>query len=581
MFAFLRSPPPAVCREQVNNLFNQSPFLFIGLLSTILIVALYFWESVDRSLLLVWTGSNLLLMALRVVMVKRYQRIGLVENAVYWGYLFTLSSMISGMLWGAFPVFLLDTSKLADVFFLTTIMTGIVAGSLVPLSVFFPAHHVFSSFTLLPLIVVALLDEQRVLFSIGILLIIYLLVMYAFSLVVNATIRRSIELRFENLDLLENLKKQKEIAEKANTDKSRFLAATSHDLRQPLHAMDLYLGALANLIRDAEQHALLEKSRQASKALNSLLTALMDISRLDAGEVVIERKPVDVRVMLENIANEFREQAGDKNIRIDVSADDAVVDSDPLMLSRMLRNLLNNACAHSGADAIQLRARQQGDTLELAVCDNGCGIPFDKQEKVFSEFYQLHNPERDRSKGLGLGLAIVHRLAALLQHDLRLRSAPGEGCCFYLSLPCLSGVVPGEQAADEILDSDISGSFIIFVDDEAGVRDAMRILLRQWGCEVLMADGLQSLREELQAQSYPQPDWVISDYRLRDDTSGLDVVALVQQHFDAGVPAIIISGDTDKAVAHKVKAAGYRLLHKPVQPAVLRQAIAASGTADT
>ena len=206
---FLKTPTDKVRIEQVNTLFRQSPFLFFGLLSAIIIVGVYFWGLVDHQGLLIWLSANLLLLLFRVLMIRHYHRIRPEETAVRWGYLFTFTSFISGIFWGSFAIFLLDMQNLSGVFLFTTIITGMVAGSLVPMSVFIPAHLLFASLALTPLAVVTLLDGRPFMVSIGIILFIYLLVMLAYSLIVNDNVTRSIQLRFENLDLLADLELQK------------------------------------------------------------------------------------------------------------------------------------------------------------------------------------------------------------------------------------------------------------------------------------------------------------------------------------------------------------------------------------
>ncbi len=568
----------AISREQIRILFEQSRFVFLGIVFVMFVVLFFMWERADRELLLGWIAVNLVLTLARAGMVRRFHKVDPQgRQVVAWGLLFAMTSTLSGLLWGSIAVILMQPDQYDSVLLITLVLAGMTAGALVPLSSFMPAYVGFSTLAMLPLALVMFMSHSNVLLYAGYLVLAFLGVNLGYAVNVNRNLAASIRLRFENLHLLENLRAEKERAEQANTDKSRFLAATSHDLRQPLHAMDLYLGALANLLTREEQHTLLEKSRAASSALNSLLSALMDMSRLDAGEVSINREAVNIRLLLENIAEEFAEQAGKENISMTVEAPGLLVDTDPLMLSRLLRNLISNACKHSQASRICMQAESRGETVVLMIQDDGKGIPFDEQEKVFSEFYQLNNPERDRNKGLGLGLAIVRRLAALLQHDLDLASTPGEGCCFRLSLPGILDRHGNAETDDpEALIADISGLFVILIEDEAGVRDAMRVLLRQWGCELLAVDGVESLREALHSAKYPTPDLVISDYRLRQNSNGLQAVKQVHEYFSASIPAIIISGDTAEGVERSVQAAGHVLLHKPVPAATLRHAIACS-----
>lgn len=574
-----------VHHEQIRALYQQSPFVFLGIVFTMSVVTVFFWNKVEQTTLLVWLLSNAGLTIARVILVRSFHRLKPTgEQLVTWGLVFAASATLSGMIWGSIAFLFLSPSDIEGLLLIAIVLTGMTSGSLVPLSSFMPAYYGFCVPALIPFSVIMLNQEAGVLVLIGYLVLAFVAVNLGYSFVVNRNLASFIRLRFENLGLLEDLKLQKNIAEQANTDKSRFLAATSHDLRQPLHAMDLYLGALKKLLTKQEQIHLLEKSQQSSAALNSLLTALMDVSRLDAGNVVIDRGVVDISLLMKTISDEYQEQANKRGILFDLQTPELLVDSDPLMLGRLLRNLVNNACYHSGGSRILLRAEKQGEEVLVSVCDDGIGIAEQQQSKVFSEFYQLNNPERDRSKGLGLGLAIVKRLAGLLQHDLQLESAPGEGCCFIISLP-LADEAAVEEPVDIIQEQgDVSGLFIILVDDEADIRNALRCLLLQWGCELLVADSLQTLQQELSTCQYPTPDILLCDYRLRENQTGLDIVDAMRKYFNIKIPALIISGDTDKKIEEKVIGKGCKILHKPVSPDILRSEIVkgvGSGVIDT
>jgi len=560
--------------EQIRALYQQSPFLFIGILGVMVIVVMFFWDRANQQVLISWMLVNLLLTFARVMLVKSFHHVKPQKTAlVKWGLVFVLSAMLSGIIWGMIVFLFMDTNDVMSVLLVALVLTGMSSGSQVALSTFLPAFFGFGLPVLLPLAFVLINQPEDVLILIGYLVVVFIVVNLGFSFVINRNVSESIRLRFENLDLLENLRLQKTIAEKANTDKSRFLAATSHDLRQPLHAMDLYLGALKNLLSDKEQIKLLEKGQQSSTTLNELLTALMDVSRLDAGNVVINRAAVDIAALLNTISDEYQNQASQQGMSIKIQSAKLLVDSDAIMLGRILRNLVNNACLHSNGSTILLQAELLERQVVVSVCDDGVGISYQEQQQVFSEFYQLNNAERDRNKGLGLGLAIVKRLANLLRHELQLESATGKGSCFKLYLPLLDGAANLDIASTDPQQADISGLFIILVDDEAEIRNAMRTLLLQWGCELLVVDGLHRLQQELDALDYPLPDVLLCDYRLREKQTGLDVVAAMRNHFDKKIPALIISGDTDKQVEEKIIHQECEILHKPVQPSVLRSAI--------
>ena len=563
-----------VHHEQIRSLYRQSPFVFFSVLAVTFFVAVFFWDQADHQLLITWVVANLSLTIARVILVKSFHRIKPQGRAlVKWGLVFSLSSVLSGIIWGQIAFLFMDTKDVMSTLFTILVLIGMASGSQVSLSTFLPAFFGFGLPTLLPLAIVLFDQPENTFALIGYMVLVYVIANLAFSLIMNRNVSESIRLRFENLDLLENLELQKNIAEKANTDKSRFLAATSHDLRQPLHAMDLYLGALKNLLSEKEQIELLDKGLQSSAALSELLAALMDVSRLDAGDVVVDRVVVNVDVLMKAICDEYQEKANQQGITLECQPSNIQVDSDELMLGRMLRNLVNNACTHSGGSRISLKAERVGEQVWLSVCDDGVGIAEAQQQQVFSEFYQLNNPERDRNKGLGLGLAIVKRLANLLQHELQLESVDAEGCCFKLRLPFVDMAEHSVKDVMDTVDMDVSGLFVILVDDEADIRNAMRTLLLQWGCELLVADSLQSLQQELDKLDYPAPDVLLCDYRLRENQTGLEVVAAMRQYFKIKLPALIISGDTDKSIEKNAIKQGCEVLYKPVRPEVLRTAI--------
>jgi len=369
------------------------------------------------------------------------------------------------------------------------------------------------------------------------------------------------------------LREKKEEAEKANYDKTRFLAAASHDLRQPMHALGLFMGELHNRIDTPEQRKIVEKVEESVEAMSGLLDSLLDISKLDAGVVVPQEQEVAIDDLLRRLAEDYASIAAKKSITLRVHAMDVFVMSDPVLLERILINLLSNAIRyvhHNGT--VMLACRKRGDRLRIEVRDNGPGIPLEEQQNIFREFVQLANTARDRSKGLGLGLAIVDRLAKLLKHPLDLRSAPQQGSTFAIEVPR----VPDVQdllAADSLVQpaafnkpDEFSGLQVLVVDDDALVRNGTGGLIASWGCQVELAASLAEVRQRCADNCF---DLVICDYRLPDGT-GLELADFVHTHC-IGKPAfILISGDTSPEVLQQVVAKGHHLLHKPVRPAKLR-----------
>lgn len=375
------------------------------------------------------------------------------------------------------------------------------------------------------------------------------------------------------------LREEKEAAERANRNKSHFLATASHDLRQPLHALGLYISELQYRVSGNEQQQLVGKVEQSVEALSSLLNALLDISKLDAGTIVPQLQTCAVGVMLERIVADYQMLAGMKNIRLKVRTCPEYITSDPQLLERIMINLLGNAIRYTGENGCVLVAcRRRGGYLRIEVRDNGVGISEADQSKIFREFFQVSSSRVDASRGLGLGLAIVSRLVKLLGHRLELRSAPGKGSVFAVEIPLakrrdqLSSIAqtlsePGAGSAE----SPLTGKSILIVEDDHLVLASTASLLASWGCIVSTATCLAQIEQLL--QDGKNWDFVISDYQLGQDESGIDAVAMVRQHHGRKVPCILISGDTSPAIAELASASGHHLMHKPVRPAKLRSLI--------
>ncbi len=368
------------------------------------------------------------------------------------------------------------------------------------------------------------------------------------------------------------MRQKKEEAEKANFDKTRFLAAASHDLRQPMHALGLFMGELHSRITTPEQRRIVEKVEESVEAMSGLLDSLLDISKLDAGVVVPQVRSVDIDAMARRLVQEFAPVAQRKNITLSVHCVDAEVLSDAVLLERILLNLLSNAIRYTPQNGtVLLACRRRGDDVRIEVRDNGIGIPTQEQQNVFREFVQLANSARDRSKGLGLGLAIVDRLARLLQHPLSLRSAPGRGSMFTVTVPRMLGIkelLSASTAPVEVMPGHdrLTGLHVLVVDDDPLVLNGMGGILASWGCRVSLAGSLQEVREKHTGSHF---DMVICDYRLPDG-NGLDVAKGLHEGREDAPPFILVSGDTAPEVLQAVNERGHHLLHKPVRPAKLR-----------
>jgi len=560
--------------EQARILYQQSPILLVTLVVLAMVILYSFREHDSVDSLVYWSLLVVVISVVRGLLIKAFNaRLEALGDPAPWLNAFAFSAFVSGAVWGGLLIRIIEPSFNHEVILVSFVLSGMAAGCLVPLSSYVPAFLSFTLATLIPLFTYLFNQGDEHTLVMSLMVVFYMLALVGFSFLVNRNILDSIYLRFENDELLENVKIEKERAEKANIDKSRFLAATSHDLRQPLYALDLYLGALEGVLDKKEQLELLGKVNSSSQALSQLLNAIMDVSKLDSGGVEINAKVFSLKNLLIMICNEFEQQAEKKGIIIEQKLADVVINTDPVLLSRIVRNLLSNAIKHNAHCKVSLVMALDKDIVTVFIQDNGKGIAATELDNIFSEFYQLDNPERDRTKGLGLGLAIVRRLSLLLSIPVKVESEVNKGSKFSLLIPVINDKAIEVESEQAIEINDLSDLFIIVIDDESAVRDAVRTLLRSWGCEILVDGSQASLLKELQQNSYPAPDLIISDYRLRDNKTGVQAIEAVREHFKLPLPALVITGDASASITEEVIDASSTLMLKPVGSVALRDKI--------
>jgi signal transduction histidine kinase/CheY-like chemotaxis protein len=460
---------------------------------------------------------------------------------------------------------------------LTMVLVCWSAGGVSTAAAYARAFYAFVGPTLLPAAAVWAMTASLQNVILGVLILMFGLIQIFFVRDNERVVRESFSIRYDNERLLKALEAERQEAalardraEDANRAKSRFLAAASHDLRQPLHALSLYSAVLKLRATDPSTGEIAEQISKASSALTALVDSLLDISKLDAGAIHPELRAFDLRKFVERIGADFRPVAEQKGLAFSVESSDAEVLSDPVLLERVLRNLLDNAVKYTRDGSVRLVAAAQGDQVRLAVRDSGIGIAPQERERVFEEFYQIGNPERDRTRGLGLGLAIVRRLAQLLKLDVEVESAPGRGTSFSLTLPRARASqpvasVPLQPAADT--PTGLEGNRVLVIDDEPAVRSGMQTLLETWGCQVTACASLAEAERALAADA--GADLILADLRLRNEENGIETVRRLRARIGE-VPALLISGDTAPERLREAEASGLPLLHKPVPVDTLR-----------
>lgn len=521
----------------------------------------------------IFSGLVLLFSFLHILNSHQYsnQKMENLKPSKYWLQTASLISAFQGITISLTPWFLLDVNDPAKVYLITTLLIAPMFGSAIISATARTVHLSWCLASSLPLIIFLLLSEQREYQIMATMILVTgIPVAILINIYVYKLFSQMIELKYKNLDLLSNVQQQQIIAEKESSEKSRFIAATSHDLRQPLHALNLYLEALEIKLIHTDSSELLNKAQQSSKTLNELLNALMDISRLDAGIVTAKPSLNNIKDLIESIIVDLKPLVEKKNINLSYHLETAIVSTDPVLFSRVIRNLAINAIQHNDHCDINITMETSDNDVIIKVSDTGRGLTSTELDKIFSEFYQLNNPERDRNKGLGLGLAIVKKLTTLLNIPLSVESKLGETTCFSLIMPLshhsYSPIFPRHQQHE----IDLTGQFIMVIDDDEMVCDALKTLLKSWSCEVLLASSEEQLINEIQQHFYPAPELIICDYQLRDGKNGVQVIHAVRTHYACNIPALIISADTSDALKQEINELSCELLYKPLKSHELR-----------
>ena len=371
------------------------------------------------------------------------------------------------------------------------------------------------------------------------------------------------------------LQDAKDTAEHANQAKSQFLAAASHDLRQPLHAMQMYISALRGVTTNEKALAIVEDIDAVSISTAGLLNALLDVSQLEAG--VIEPNYVDfpVQEILHRVARSFGPIAEQKNLNLRVVDTSAYVHGDPVLLERIIGNFTSNAVRYTVKGSILIGCRHKADKISIEVLDTGPGIPEEEQSAIFEDFHQLENKERDRGKGLGLGLAIVRRLSVRIGNEIDHDSIVGRGSRFAVLVPKVDAPAVVDKAVPTLDEnfSNFDGVSVLLIEDDPSVLDASLQLMTSWGCDVLTATSMDEAMAVLMNRETMAPDIIVADYRLPGGSTGVEVATHLQLMLGHAVPVVIVTGDVANNQMRDIADQGYRVLSKPVRPAKLRAII--------
>ena len=495
--------------DQVATLYAQGHLTTVSMALGAVILCAAMWSQISVPWMLGWGALIAVNQLWRALLVRAFERVRPdVETAPRWGNYWAIGSTLAGALWGAAAVATFPSSPAYQALLIVCLF-GAALGGLNLTAVYRPSFYGFVLPALVPLIVrVAWVGDPVHGFIAGVMSVVLAFVV-GFGHRLNDVLTRSLVIRYENVDLIAELEDRtrsaldaRAAAEAANRAKSQLLAAASHDLRQPLHALGLYVAALAVRAREAEWRPLVAHVEAAANALEIQFAQLIDLSRLDAGALVPERGDVALGALFARIRTEFAPQAAARGLSLTTVPTRLVVDSDAALLERIVGNLVANGIRYTHHGGVLLGARRRGERVAIDVVDTGIGIAPSHRQRIFEEFYRIKDDARatQARRGMGLGLAIVRRFADLLGHEIALDSREGAGSRFRVLAPRAAranGRAVRSRARPGALESatarPCTGRVVAVVDDDAATLDAMQTLFETWGAVVVCGDAMEPL----------------------------------------------------------------------------------------
>jgi two-component system, sensor histidine kinase len=539
-----------------------------------------FWELVRQDVLIGWIVALCGALLYRTWLSARLLRRALTNDEVdRWTRFMIGFALFNGALGGSAGLLFFPSAPLPEKALLTMVVAAWCAAAIATSGMMPKSFYAFAVPLMLPL-TIGWWGHPEHWFN-AVLLVAFLVYLVLYVRDSGRMTTDALHTRYENLALVEELRAKQEEAESArdraelaSRAKTQFLAAASHDLRQPLTALALFNRLLSDKATEPEIQRIAGHIDASVTSLESLMAALLDISKLDAGTIQPQRVVVSVAKLLQRLEAEYGPIAAEKGLQLSVHTDDTWAHSDPVMLERIVRNLVENALRYTHAGKIELRAAGAGDMVKLEVIDTGVGIPSNEQSRIFEEFYQIGRSDRDVGQGLGLGLAIVQRMATLLDCMVTVHSVVGQGSTFTVLIPkaqqpTQTAPVTGPNATREVMD--LRGLKVVVVDDEEEIVAAIKALLESWGCEVREGMSMAGAMAALDATG-ERPDLLIVDFRLRNGETGIDIARKVAFRYGR-VPTILITGDTAPDRLREAMESGLGLLHKPVNADALREKI--------
>lgn len=527
------------------------------------------WLLTSSAMPLIWGGAVFLASFLRTLIFRRIDtRMDAIKKQQRMGAAIILMMTLAGIIWALAALLFLQQPQTEEFVFTTLTIAGVTCVALPTTASYLPG---FFGFALPPLLALIYQYLRFELYNTTVLLVLFLVALILIGFKVNKIIMNVITLNLKNDELLEKVTASRNEAQKANIEKSNFLAAASHDLRQPLQALGFLLESLESRSSNTTDtnKKILGQALASHTTLSTLFNSLMELSQLDSGSIHADAKNICLNELLTTLVAEFDVSAKQKSLSIVRSWNPCWVIADPILLNRIIRNLMSNAVKFTVQGKITVATQVTEHDVTLSITDTGIGIPESDLNQIFQEYHQLNNNERDQEQGIGLGLSVVDKMARIMGLKIKVTSQLNVGSTFSICLPkgeAMASLIPVPETKTE----ELFHHQIVLIDDERNVLSSMSQMLEDWGCSVLSFQGLEEALEQIDLNQH-KPDLIITDYRLRNKTTGLDAINCLQQKIGSPIPALLISGDTNPELVTHLRKQHYHILHKPVKPARLRK----------
>jgi signal transduction histidine kinase/CheY-like chemotaxis protein len=557
--------------EQIKMMHGSTPVLLFINLMVGLALSYGFSDIVPASSIKIVLGLLLLMVVIRGSVYLKYKDKYDPQNLKPFKLSLIIGSASAGVIWGTLSILYFPMDNQTYQLFLLMSLFAMAVGSVFTYSLYLPGYFSYIPAILIPITIQFFIIGDKLHNTLGVVSAVFLLVLTAFNIKLNRNFKTTLALRFQNLDLIAQFKQQKEEAERANKAKSKFLAAASHDLRQPLYSLSLFTSILDESTKNPKTRKIVDQINVSVDALKSLFDALLDISKLDADAVKANKESFPLQPLFKKLANGFDIQASEKGLIIEWPTTNYNITSEADLFEQILRNYLENAIRYTETGKITVKCEVIDKEAVISVCDTGIGIHKSELKNIFTEFHQAGNSERDRKKGLGLGLAIVDRTAKLLEHETSVVSNLGVGSTFSIKIKLSENQVniPQVLSTPPILSKRNAALLIAVVDDEESIRDGILQLLQLWEYEGIAVASGEELMTQLEHINR-QPDVLITDFRLANDSTGIDVINALHAKYQQQIPTLIVTGDTDQKRIEQMNNGHWQVLHKPVPAAKLR-----------